>query len=150
MSRVSLLQSGEQCYIKVINNNFLHFQDSLPLCLGSPSSFPALYSLRHNKPHHWNPLSRSPAVRMAGNTALVYIIIIISKTQIVKKPSVLYKEHDGRWGNWLMDMYKNQTNIQYIFYVIIMYAACTMCGENTCTQVSYPTHGFSWRIIYKQ
>ena len=79
---------------------------------------------------------------MVGKTALVYIMImIISKTQIVKKPSALYKEHDGRRGNWLMDMYKNQTNILYILYIIIMHVACTMCGENTCTQVSYPTLG---------
>ena len=46
---------------------------------------------------------------MVGKTALVYIMImIISKTQIVKKPSALYKEHDGRWGSGLIYMYKNQ------------------------------------------
>ena len=30
---------------------------------------------------------------------------IISKVQILKKPSVLYKEHDGRYS-----LYKNQTS----------------------------------------
>ena len=34
-------------------------------------------------------------------------ITIISKAQILKKPSALYKEHDE---SWLMYTYKNQIN----------------------------------------
>ena len=47
----------------------------------------------------------------------VHIIItttIISDAQILKKPSALYKEHDGRWGSWLMHLYKNKAKIKHI------------------------------------
>ena len=44
-------------------------------------------------------------------TSLLIIITIISKAQILKKPSALSKEHDGRWGSWSMYIqYKNQRN----------------------------------------
>ena len=39
------------------------------------------------------------------NYMLLIIIMIISKAQVLKKPSVLYKEHDGRYY-----LYKNQTS----------------------------------------
>ena len=39
---------------------------------------------------------------------------IISNVQILKKSSVLYKEHDGRWGSWLMHLYKNKAKIKHI------------------------------------
>ena len=42
--------------------------------------------------------------------AIIIIIMIISKVQIFKMPSVLYKEHDGRWESWLIciHLYKNK------------------------------------------
>ena len=40
---------------------------------------------------------------------LIIIMMIISKVLILKKSPVLYKEHDGGLGNWLMYMYKNET-----------------------------------------
>ena len=44
----------------------------------------------------------------------IIIIIIISKAQILKKPSALvYKEHDGTRGSWSMYMYKK---IKYIIF----------------------------------
>ena len=40
---------------------------------------------------------------------VVVTITIIYKVQILKKPSALYKEHDGRRGSGLIHMYKIQT-----------------------------------------
>ena len=48
---------------------------------------------------------------------VVIIIMIVSKAQILKKSSALYKEYDGRQECWLMYMYKNQTKQKLNIYI---------------------------------
>ena len=57
--------------------------------------------------------------------------------QILKKPSVLYKEHDGRWGSGLTYMYKNQ--IKQKSYTLSL----SLSHTHTHTQTHTHTHTHS-------
>ena len=76
--------------------------------------------------------------------SLLIIITIISKAQILKKPSALSKEHDGRWGSWSMYImyiqYKNQRNRKNCTCTLNHTNSLSLSHTHTHTHVYKHTH----------